>query len=100
MIKRIVKMTFDPDRVDDFVRIFEEKKQYIRNFEGCQHLELWRATQAGNIFFTYSFWENEAALERYRHSDLFRTTWVKTKALFADKPEAWSVNLASETKAE
>lgn len=92
MIKRIVKMTFDPARVADFKAIFEESSPRIRAFEGCRHLELWQAKPPhDNILFTFSHWEDEAALNVYRASDLFATTWARTKVLFADKPEAWSV---------
>ena len=91
MIKRIVKLSFAPDKVANFLAIFAASENNIRQFSGCQHLELWRAQRPDHIFFTYSYWENEKALEAYRHSDLFRTTWAKTKPLFNDKPEAWSV---------
>ena len=97
MIKRIVKMTFQPDKVKAFQTIFEESKSKIRNFEGCHHLELLRCVKPANIFFTYSFWEDEDHLNKYRHSDLFQKTWAKTKVLFADKPEAWSTELDAET---
>lgn len=83
-------MTFQEDKVNDFTQVFEETKQRIRNFPGCQHLELWRTD---NIFFTYSIWEDEAALNHYRYSDLFKTTWARTKVLFAAKAEAWSVEM-------
>lgn len=98
MIRRIVKMTFEPSACTDFQAIFEENKAKIRAFPGCQYLELWRCKRPDNIFFTYSHWESEAALDSYRHSPLFRSTWAQTKALFADRPEAWSLNLESETK--
>ena len=39
-----------------------------------------------------SFLENEEALNAYRHSELFRSTWAKTKVLFAEKPIAFSTN--------
>ena len=84
-------MTFQTDKVDTFMDIFMEKKQHIRSFPGCQHLELFRDINQPEIFFTYSYWEDEAALNAYRYSDLFKGTWASTKALFADKPEAWSV---------
>jgi len=93
MIKRIVKMTFRPEAVDQFLKIFDESSPHIRAFEGCHHLELWRCKDPGNIFFTYSFWKDEAALDAYRHSDLFRGTWRRTKQLFDDRPEAWSVEV-------
>ena len=93
MIKRIVKLTFREEACDDFVEVFEKSKQAIRAFPGCQYLELWRSKDQPNIFFTYSFWQEEAALEAYRHSDLFKNVWKQTKVLFSDKPEAWSVEM-------
>jgi len=93
MIKRIVKLTFREEACDDFLEVFEQSKQAIRAFPGCQYLELWRSKDQPHIFFTYSFWQEEAALEAYRHSDLFKKVWKQTKALFSDKPEAWSVEM-------
>jgi hypothetical protein len=92
MVKRIVKMTFQPALVNEFLVIFEESSPKIRAFPGCLHLELWRSTEAGTaVLFTYSHWENEDALEAYRQSDLFSATWARTKVLFAARPEAWTV---------
>jgi quinol monooxygenase YgiN len=93
MIKRLVKLTFRTDKTEDFKEIFNNSKKFIRNTEGCLHLELLNDIAHPHIFFTLSFWENEAALEGYRQSDLFKTTWAKTKVLFADKPEAWSTHM-------
>jgi heme-degrading monooxygenase HmoA len=85
---RIVKMTFREDSTDEFLRIFDQRKELIASFPGCSYMELLRD---GNIFFTYSKWEDEAALERYRASALFAETWAAVKPLFAAKAEAWSV---------
>ncbi len=93
MIKRIVKLTFKEDKVDVFLKNFNQNKIKIRNFEGCHHLELWRDTYKTNIFFTYSYWKNENALNAYRNSELFKGVWKKTKVLFSDKPQAWSVEV-------
>jgi quinol monooxygenase YgiN len=92
MIVRIVQMTFEPQQVDNFLALFEERKALIRGFEGCSHLELWQDANKPNIFFTYSHWQSEQHLDHYRFSELFKDTWARTKALFADKPQAWSVN--------
>ena len=92
MIVRIVQMTFRAEEVDNFQTLFNERKERIRHFEGCSHLELWQDAHHPNIFFTYSMWQSEAHLDHYRFSELFKDTWAKTKALFADKPNAWSVN--------
>jgi heme-degrading monooxygenase HmoA len=85
-------MTFQPETVPAFLELFEERKTMIRNFEGCKHLELWQDAHADNVFFTYSIWESEQYLNHYRFSGLFKDTWAKTKALFLEKPQAWSVN--------
>lgn len=93
MIKRIVKLTFQEDKVEEFEQVFEASKSFIRNRAGCQHLELLQDIHQPNVFFTYSFWDDEDALNAYRHSELFKKTWAKTKVLFSDKPQAWSVTL-------
>jgi autoinducer 2-degrading protein len=85
---RIVKMTFKVDYLETFHHIFEERKEQIASFPGCTSLEL---LQHDNIFFTYSKWDDVAALEKYRSSELFQSTWALVKPLFSAKPEAWSV---------
>ena len=84
-------MTFREESIDDFITLFEERKEKIRGFEGCEHLELWRDSKNPEVFFTYSKWRSESALDHYRFSDFFKDTWSKMKKLFADKPRAWSV---------
>ena len=98
MILRIVKLTFDPSEVDKFKEKFAANRSKIRNFEGCEHLELLQDRKTPNIFFTYSCWENEEALNSYRHSDFFRGIWAGIKKLFSEKPEAWSVDKVRETE--
>ena len=85
-------MRFHEDKIEAFLNNFEEVKHHIRNFEGNRFLELYQDKNDKRIFFTYSYWENEEALENYRKSDLFEGVWSFTKTLFSDKPEAWSVD--------
>ncbi len=92
MFVRIVKMSFEADKVNEFLKNFEAVKNKIRNFEGCTLLELYRDKTETNVFFTYSYWQKEEDLENYRNSDLFKNVWKATKALFNDKPQAWSVD--------
>jgi len=92
MLVRIVKMSFHDDKIEQFLANFNSKKAYIRKFEGCQFLELYRDKNNPNIFFTYSYWNTEEDLENYRHSNLFKGIWKATKVLFNAKPEAWSVD--------
>ena len=90
MLVRIVHMTFRPDEVEAFLENFEANKNSIRNFSGCSHLELWQDHDSKNIFTTYSPWESEEALNQYRDSELFKSVWSFTKALFSEKPIAFS----------
>lgn len=92
MFVRIVKMRFQEDKITLFLENFEEVKHHIRGFEGNQFLELYQDKNDKRTFFTYSYWNNEESLENYRNSDLFKGVWSYTKALFSDKPEAWSVD--------
>lgn len=89
---RIVKMTFKASAIETFQSTFEEYKEKIRSVEGCEHLELLQDIDNPCIFFTYSFWKEPASLEKYRHSDLFKEVWAKTKIHFDDRPAAWSVD--------
>jgi len=84
-------MQFRKGESEAFLDIFNASKHLIRQRDGCQHLRLYSEAGLPEVFFTYSVWTSVAHLDAYRNSELFRTTWTKTKALFADKAEAWSV---------
>lgn len=90
MLIRVVRMTFKEEEIDTFLEVFNKSKLKIRNFPGCKHLELHKDYEKENIFSTYSHWEDNNALDNYRHSALFKEVWTKTKVLFADKPLAFS----------
>ena len=92
MFIRIVKMSIDKDKIEKFLSNFHQNKEKIRNFRGCQFLELYQDKNDNNIFFTYSYWNTEEDLENYRKSDFFQNVWSKTKILFNENPQAWSVN--------
>ena len=91
MITRIVKLTFYPENVDAFRKIFNESQHLIRGFTGCMHVELLNDKKNTHIFFTRSIWNTEHDLEHYRNSDMFKTTWAETKRLFSEKAEAWTL---------
>lgn len=93
VIVRIVKMTFKLEEVNVFLKKLNERKAGIRNFDGCLHLEILQGVTKRNVVFSYSYWKDEAALDKYRHSDFFKETWRFTKARFSEKPEAWTTKL-------
>jgi autoinducer 2-degrading protein len=92
MLVRIVKLSIEDESIDTFLNNFEASKLKIRGFKGCHFLELYQEKDNKNVFFTYSYWDDETALNNYRNSDLFKGIWAKTKPMFNAKPEAWSVN--------
>jgi hypothetical protein len=93
MITRLVKLTLQPDKIEDFMQVFAEVKETIAGFDGCHRVELLQDIASPNIFFTYSVWEDEHYLNHYRFSEFFKQTWERSKKLFAAKAEAWSVRL-------
>jgi len=92
MITRIVKMTFQTDKIAEFQRLFESQHTKIKSFKGCQNVVLYQDIHDHSVFFTYSHWDNEEALEAYRHSELFKSIWKATKVLFRERAAAWSLN--------
>jgi heme-degrading monooxygenase HmoA len=95
---RIVRMTFQKDKVGDFLDIFQRSRKQIRHFPGCLHLELWQDYHLSHVYLTHSHWESEEALNRYRQSSLFIETWAQTKVLFFEKPLVFSVRKLEEIK--
>lgn len=91
MITRIVRMEFDPGKVEEFLAVFNASKHLIRAFPGVQHLELHRDAGLANVFYTYSIWKDEESLEAYRLSELFKGVWSQTKALFSAPAQAFSL---------
>ena len=92
MIERIVKMEFKSEHIKNFINIFVEVQPKIKAFEGCIDVELYQDDNFENILFTMSQWESTIALDEYRNSKLFQSTWPKVKSLFSNKAQAWSLN--------
>lgn len=90
MIYRIVRMTLRHDAVEPFLSLYDEVSGLIRERPGCRGLVLYRDIRWPAIVTTHSTWETEDDLEAYRASDLFRSTWARTRPLFAAPAEAWS----------
>jgi quinol monooxygenase YgiN len=93
MIKRVVRMTFAPEKCEAFEELFLAYREKIRTTEGCLHLEWWQDVDEPNVYYTFSHWESVEALNNYKDTDTFKTVWPLTKALFAASPKAWSVKM-------
>jgi quinol monooxygenase YgiN len=88
---RIVRMSFKPELVSDFLLMFQEVKPQIEAMPGCSGVELKQDLHLEHVFYTISHWESEAHLNSYRNSALFAKTWAETKARFNDAPQAFSL---------
>jgi len=84
-------MSFVPEKVDEFISIFDSVKTKIAEFDGCSELSLMRDAANSNVLYTISYWNSEDHLNKYRFSELFKDTWTDVRALFTDKAEAWSL---------
>lgn len=91
MIRRIVRLEFDPVRVAEFITFFKANRQTIASFPGCISLDIYKDAGLPNVYYTFSLWESEAALEAYRHSDTFNLLWSYAKERFSGKPVAYSL---------
>lgn len=87
---RVVRLTLHPDHVETFLTLFDKVSPRIRATDGCEHLVLLQDATFPNIVSTHSHWRNNEALEAYRKSDFFRSTWEKTRMLFIAPPTAQS----------
>lgn len=91
MITRVVKMCFKTETLNSFYTLYDDVSPRIRAFPGCKEVKLLSCCEDPRILFTISIWDNLEALENYRQSELFKSTWLLTKALFEQKAKAWSL---------
>lgn len=92
MLVRIVHMKFREEKVEEFLENFDSIKEKIRSFPGCRLLELYRDQNDPTRFFTYSYWDSERDLDAYRGSPMFDEVWNRTKVMFAERAQAWSLD--------
>lgn len=91
MLIRIVRMHFTDAGVDEFLEIFNAHKEAIRNFPGCERLQLLKDADDPNCYATLSHWDSRESLENYRRSELFGKVWGRVKTLFSERTQAFSL---------
>jgi heme-degrading monooxygenase HmoA len=84
-------MHFTEAGVDEFLEIFNQNKNAIRNFPGCSHLQLLKDHHDTNCYTTLSHWDNITSLDNYRKSELFGRVWGRVKTLFSERSQAFSL---------
>lgn len=91
MLIRIVRMHFTEAGIDEFLEIFNDNKEAIRNFPGCSHLQLLKDSEDSYCYTTLSHWDRSESLENYRKSALFGGVWGRVKTLFSERTQAFSL---------
>lgn len=91
MILRLVKLDLIEGKDKTFIEIFKESKPFIESMKGCLGVKLKKDINNPGVYFTYSFWESENDLNAYRNTQKFKQIWGRTKLLFQNKAEAWSI---------
>jgi quinol monooxygenase YgiN len=92
MVTRIVKLTMHDYNTEKFKTYFATVSKMIRTQEGCQLLQAWQDIHHPEIFFTYSVWNGEEDLNKYRDSAFFLEFWKTVKPWFSAKAEVWTFN--------
>jgi quinol monooxygenase YgiN len=93
MLARLVRMYFQPDRVEEFLAFYQQVRPQIARQQGCVSVLLVRQADDPAAFATWSVWESAAALDAYRTSDFFRGFWPQVKTWFRQPAEAISFDL-------
>ncbi len=90
MLTRLVRMYFQPDKVDEFLAFYEQLRPKIAQQPGCISVQLLRQTDDPAAFATWSVWESAAALDAYRTSAFFKSFWPQVRTWFRQPAEAVS----------
>jgi hypothetical protein len=92
MIHRFVKLEFSRKELPAVRTLFANAAPHVRDFEGCEYLEiLFDVKQRGKVI-TYSHWQSLEHLDAYRHSPVFQDFWLTIKPHFTKPAEAWSMH--------
>lgn len=97
MITRIVKLTIQEDKLQDFLAVYQKSVPVISTFDGCHGVDLLQQISHPNVVFTYSRWASEEDLNNYRQSAFFEGVWKKAKSTFSAKAEAWTLSSLENT---
>ena len=87
---RIVCLTIKSGKVESFRKVMEKYLPNFHDVPGCLYLEILEDIYRENIFYTYSHWKDQMALDTYKNSEIFKKVWQQVKPWFAEKAKASS----------
>ena len=78
-------------KANEFLSVFREVNREILKSPGCLSVSVNLDADDKDTVITLSRWENEQALQAYRASALFISTWRRVKPFFREKALAFSM---------
>jgi hypothetical protein len=72
-------MSFEPHKVEDFLLFLKQLNCKLQHLMVAKALFYDRDAQLPNVLCTYSYWQSEMHLNKYRYSPLFKDTWTKNQ---------------------
>jgi len=91
MLNRIVRMVFSEESKPRFIETFYKKKPFIEAFSGCDSVRLMEDESDPLVLYTFSLWDKNESLQKYRNSAMFAETWRHVKPMFTEKAQAFSL---------
>ncbi len=100
MYIRIVSMKIQPDKLDEFKKIYLEKViPAFRETEGCRHVFLTESINEKDEFISVTIWDDKAYAENYESSGKFEELVEQTKHTFSQF-YLWKMELEKEYSAK
>lgn len=97
MIVRIVHLSILPAQTEAFTALYLASMERIRSSAGCLELTLLKDVTDPNRVTTLSKWTDLEALEAYRYSEFFRSTWAEARQMFSENAKAFSYSIVNKT---
>jgi len=91
MILRVVKMELIETKIGLFERFMSNLKDEKLRQEGCLHHDIFCDKDNNSIYFSYTIWNNEKSLKKYKKSELFKVVSQTIRSFCVKEPLAWTV---------
>lgn len=96
MYMRFVRINIEPDRADDFERLYENRiAPALHDTEGCLFAGLMARRGPTEECISMTLWETAGDARRYEDSGLFETLLEEASTMIADSSE-WRIRLSDD----
>ncbi|OFX61669.1 MAG: hypothetical protein A2046_04560 [Bacteroidetes bacterium GWA2_30_7] len=96
MIVRIVKMQVNESNKVLFKQTLKDYQPLLKKQKGCMQIDMLNDKKIKDIYYSYTIWDNEENLKKYKNSDFYKELSSKVLPLCEKEPQAWTVDEAFE----